>query len=371
MKVVVLGGAGDMGSAAVRDLVKFTDVTGVTIADINTAAAEKLAASLGGSRVSVAKLDAASPADLVRVIAGHDVAAGALGPFYRFERPIVEAVLEAGVDYVSICDDHDAAEAVLQLDRAARGKGRRVLTGLGWTPGLSNLLACKGCGELDEVESIRIYWAGSAGDSEGFAVILHTIHIFTGLVTSFRDGQAVAVKAGSEKEVVEFLLPLGKVSTFHVGHPEPVTLPRYLEGVREVTLKGGLAENYLNGLARLVAALRLTNTPRKKQRLGKVMKKLMPLFPVNKERCFSGIRVDLSGSRGARKVRLTYAAVDHMHRLTGIPLSIGTYMMGRGQIERTGVFGPEAPGAVDPDRFLQELARRDVVVERSESEITA
>jgi saccharopine dehydrogenase-like NADP-dependent oxidoreductase len=369
MKVVVLGGAGDMGSAAVRDLVEFTDVAGVTIADLNSEAALKLAASLKDARVDVQKVDASSHADLVRVIKGHDVAAGALGPFYRFEKPIVEAALEAGVDYVSICDDHDAVDAVLQLDQAARDKGRRILTGLGWTPGLSNLLARKGYGELEEVESIRVYWAGSAGDSEGFAVILHTIHIFTGMVASFQEGRLVEVKAGSEKEVIEFPAPLGRIQTFHLGHPEPVTIPRYLEGVKEVTLKGGLAENYLNGLAKLVAALRLTATPSRKMRLGKVLKKLMPLFPVNKEKCFSGIRVDVTGRRGAQKVTVTYAAVDHMHRLTGIPLSIGAYLMGKGEIRRQGVFGPEAEGAVNPERFLEELARRAVKIERHESEL--
>lgn len=368
MKVVVLGGAGDMGSEAVRDLIKYTDVAGVTIADCNTEAAEKLRSSLGDERVSVQRVDAASQEELVRVIAGHDVAAGALGPFYRFEKPIVEAALEAGVDYVSICDDHDAADAVLQLDQAAREKGRRVLTGLGWTPGLSNVLARKGYEELDQVESIRVYWAGSAGDSAGFAVILHTIHIFTGMVTSFRDGKHLEVKAGSEMEEVEFPAPLGRVRTYHLGHPEPVTLPRYLEGVQEVTLKGGLAENYLNGLAKLVAAMRLTNTPQKKQRLGKLLKSTMPLFPVNKERSVSGIRVDLKGSRNSTKVTVTYTAVDHMNRLTGIPLSIGTYLMGKGRIERFGVFGPEAEGAVNPDLFLQEMARREIKVERREIE---
>lgn len=366
MKVVVLGGAGDMGSETVRDLVKYSDATKVTIADRNTGAAEKLAASLDDRRVAVEAVDAASRADLVRVLRGQDVAAGALGPFYRFERPIVEAALEAGVDYVSICDDHDAAEAALELDEAAREKGRRILPGLGWTPGLSNLLARKGYDELDETESVRVYWAGSAGDSEGLAVIMHTIHIFTGMVTSFRDNSFVQVKAGSEKEVVEFPPPLGKVTTFHLGHPEPVTLPRYLGGVKEVALKGGLAENYLNSLSRLVAALRLTNTPGKKQRLANLLKKTMPLFPVDKKRSFSGIRVDITGTRRGGRVRIIYTAVDHMHRLTGVPLSIGACLMGRGEIKRTGVFGPEAEGAVDPGAFLAELARREIKVERSE-----
>ncbi len=367
MKVVVLGGAGDMGSEAVRDLIKFTDAKQVTVADMNTEAADNLAAAIGDKRIAVQKVDATSHEELVGVIKGHDVAAGALGPFYRFERPIVEAAIEAGVNYVSICDDHDAAEAVLELDQAAKEKGLKILTGLGWTPGVTNIFARKGYDELDDVEKINVYWAGSAGDSEGLAVILHTIHIFTGNVVSFQNGEFLEVKAGSGKEVVDFPAPMGKVTTFHLGHPEPVTLPRYLKGVKEVTLKGGLAENYLNGLAKMMAAMGLTSTPTRKQRLGRLMKKLMPVFPSDKNRSLSGARVDITGTLDGKKVKVTYASVDHMKRLTGIPLSIGVYMMGQGKINRRGVYGPEVDDAVNPDEFLKELARRDVKVERTET----
>ncbi len=369
MKIVVLGGAGDMGSEAVRDLVAFTDAEQVTVADLNMEAAEKLAAEIGDKRVDIKKVDATSHEDLVKVIKGHDVAAGALGPFYRFERPIVEAVIDAGVDYVSICDDHDAAEAALQLDQAAAEKGLKVLTGLGWTPGITNIFARKGYDELQDVESINVYWAGSAGDSEGLAVILHTVHIFTGNVVSFQNGEFIEIKAGTGKEVVEFPAPMGRITTFHLGHPEPVTLPRYLKGVNEVTLKGGLAENYLNGLAKMMVALGLTATPSRKQRLGKLMKKLMPIFPSDKKRSLSGARVDITGMREGKKVKVTYATVDHMKRLTGVPLSIGAYMMGQGKIRRKGVFGPEVEDAVNADEFLKELARRDIRVERSEVEL--
>ncbi|MEW5784352.1 MAG: saccharopine dehydrogenase NADP-binding domain-containing protein [Bacillota bacterium] len=367
MKIVVLGGAGDMGSEAVRDLIQSTDVEQVTIADRNVKAAEKLAVELGGERLAVEEVDATSHQDLVRVLKGHSAAAGALGPFYRFEKPIVEAALDAGVNYVSICDDHDAAAAVLDLDALARERGLKILTGLGWTPGLSNILARKGYEELDQAQRIQVYWAGSAGDSEGLAVIMHTIHIFTGMVTSFQDGRLIEVKAGSDKEIVQFPAPLDRVQTFHLGHPEPVTLPCYLEGLQEVTLKGGLAENYLNSLSKLVVALKLTNSISKKQRLANVLKKVLPLFPVNQKRCYSGIRVDITGILDNKKKVISYTAVDHMRRLTGIPLSIGAYLMAKGEISRLGVYGPEAQGAIAPDRFLHELALREVRVERYEN----
>ncbi len=369
MKVIVLGGAGDMGSEAIRDLIRNPEIKQLTIGDLDTGKAEKLALSLDDRRIAVKRVDATSPEDLVGAMKGHDVAAGALGPFYLFEKPIVRAAIDAGVDYVSICDDHDAAEAVLALDEEAAEKGRRILTGLGWTPGITNIFARKGYDELGDVEAINVYWAGSSGDSEGLAVILHTIHIFTGRVVSYQNYEFIEVKAGSGKEVVEFPAPLGMVTTCHLGHPEPVTLPRYLKGVREVTLKGGLAENYLNSVAKILVSLGLSSTDARKQSLGRLMKKLLPLFPSDKKRTLSGARVDITGMKEGRKVKVTYATAERMKRLTGIPLSIGVTMMGRGQIERRGVFGPEVVGAVDPDQFLEELALRQIEVKRSESSL--
>ncbi|MGI5823800.1 MAG: saccharopine dehydrogenase family protein [Dethiobacteria bacterium] len=369
MKIVVLGGTGAMGATTVRDLLQFTAVQQVTVAARNTAAAEKLVATLGDRRAVVQKVEATSPADLVRVMQGHDVAAGALGPFYLFEKPLVEAALTAGVDYVSVCDDHDAAEAVLALDQLATAKGRRILTGLGWTPGITNLLARKGYDELDNVEKIQVYWGSSAGDSTGLAVILHTLHIFTGEVASFQGGSPTMVQAGSGKETVTFPAPLGKITVFHLGHPEPVTLPRYLPGIKEITLKGGLAENYLHSLAKICVALGLTATAPRRQRLGLFMKKILPLFPAARGRSLSGARVDITGRRSGRKIRLTYTTAERMHRLTGIPLSIGACMLAQGKIKRFGVFAPEAPDAVDPEVFLQELARRGIGIECRETEL--
>lgn len=363
MKIVVLGGTGDMGAAAVQDLLEFTAVEQVTIAARDTAAAAKLVSTLDDRRAVVQKVEAESHDDLVRVMRGHDVVAGAIGPFYRFERPLAEAALAAGVDYVSICDDHDAVTDVFTLDREATAKGRKILTGLGWTPGITNMLARKGYDELEQVDRIRIYWAGSAADATGLAVILHTLHIFTGMVTTFRDGAVTVVKAGSGKEMVEFPAPLGKINVFHLGHPEPVTLPRHLPGIREITLKGGLAENYLHGLAKACVALGLTATASRKQKLGRLMKKMLLLFPASTERSgFSAAKVEITGRRNGTTAQITYTVVDRMRRLTGIPLSIGACMLARGQIKRCGVFGPEAEGAVDPDYFLEELARRGIQI---------
>lgn len=361
MKIIVLGGAGDMGSRAVKDLAQRPEVSEVTIADINKSQADKLARELG-DKVKAVYIDATRPDTLVEAMKGKDVAASALGPFYRFEKPAVEAALTAGVDYVSICDDYDAVESILPLDEKAKKLGLRVLTGMGWTPGISNILALKGANELDEVEEINISWAGSSVDASGLAVVLHTIHIFTGEVISFQGGKKVKIPAGSGKEKVEFIDPIGVVDMYHLGHPEPVTLPLYIPGVKTVTLKGGLKESFLNTLAIMVSRLGITNTPKKKQALGGLLKKFLPLFEkVAKPAVpISGIRVDIKGTLQGKRQHLVYQAADNMNKLTGVPLAIGAIMLGKGEIQRTGVFAPEA--AVDPDAFIEALAQRDIKV---------
>jgi saccharopine dehydrogenase-like NADP-dependent oxidoreductase len=212
---------------------------------------------------------------------------------------------------------------------------------------------------MDSASEINVAWGGSASDSEGFAVILHTLHIFTGSVPTFADGRLVQVPAGSGEERARFPDPVGEISVFHVGHPEPVTLPRTFAGVKTVTLKGGLSEGSLTSLAILLNRLGQTNTAAKRDRIARLVKLAMPLLgwiTMPAHPC-SAIRVDVKGMKDGSAVRLSYGAADHMNALTGVPLAIGALMLGRGQITRRGVVAPEE--CIPPDTFLEELLRRD------------
>lgn len=374
MRIIVLGGAGDMGQRAVRTLARYPEVTGLTVADLNRERAEALARELGGPpRVRAVRVDATDSAGLALAMGGHQAAASAIGPFYKFEVPVAQAALAAGVDYVSLCDDYDAAQAVLELDAAARAAGRRVITGLGWTPGMSNVLTRKGVSLLEQAEAADIAWVGAASDSRGYAVVLHTIHIFTGLVPSVAGSRPIQVRAGTGKARLEFPPPLGRCEVFHVGHPEPVTIPRFIPGLERVTLRGGLTEPFLNWLGLAVARAGLTNSMKKKDVLGRLIFRLLPaLEKIGPQGvACSGLRVDVTGRRGGRRVRVTFRAADHMENLTGIPLAIGALLLARGQVQRTGVFAPEAEGGIDPDLFLRELAEHGVKVDQSESAIPA
>lgn len=352
-----------MGSRAARELGRAAEVEVLTIADRNLEKAQQVAAAIG-PRAQACAVDARDHDALARLIAEHDVAAGAIGPFYLFEVQVARGAIDAGRPYVSICDDYDAAEAVLELDGEARQRGVTILTGLGWTPGLSNVLARKGVDMLDSAREVHVAWCGASADSEGYAVVLHTMHIFTGRVPTFSGGTMTRAAAGTGRKMVTFPDPIGAVPVYHVGHPEPVTIPRFIPGLQEVSLRGGLTEGFLNWLAVTVARLGLTATPARKDALGRVIKPLLPLLEKlgRPARPLSAIHVEVRGEKDGRPARVELAAADRMMNLTGVPLAIGTLMVGRGQIRRPGVIAPEAEGAVPPDLFLEELAARGITV---------
>lgn len=366
MKVVVLGGAGDMGSEAVRDLNQNPDVEKVIIADFNLTKAKKLADDLG-EKCEAVFVNADDEGNLIEVIKKGEVVLSCIGPFYKYEKKIASSSIKAGVNYLSICDDFDAVEDVLTLDEMAKEKNITVLTGVGWTPGMSNILALKGMQKMDKTDEVNISWAGDAEDSEGLAVIKHTYHIFTGKIKTYIGGEEKVINAGTECEIVEFLPPIGKIPVYHLGHPEPVTMPKFIPQLKTVTLKGGLTPPWLNVLSKALVAIRLTDTPQKIDRLANITKKVMGFLAVGGNKV-SGLRVDVKGEKEGKRVHYVLRVVDNMRRLTGIPAAIGAAFLGSGKITKTGVVAPEI--CFEPDEFILELQKRNIkVIEEQAREV--
>ncbi|MGB2799283.1 MAG: saccharopine dehydrogenase NADP-binding domain-containing protein, partial [Dehalococcoidia bacterium] len=233
MKIIVLGGAGDMGSRAVEELAKTEGVEQVTIADRNLEAARKISSRLQGekAKVDAKSVDANDHNGLVEAMRGYDVAASALGPFYLFEAKLVRAAIEAGVDYTSICDDWLAADEVInQFSEKAREKGVTVITGLGTSPGISNIGVGYFNQQMDKLRRVEVYVYMPLNAGGGEAVIGHTVFIMSGKIAVWRNGKRMMVRACSEEQVVEFPR-FGPVKVWNMGHGEPVTVPLFVQGI--------------------------------------------------------------------------------------------------------------------------------------------
>lgn len=362
--MILLGATGAMGRRAAEILAKSSEVEVLTLAGRRLHAVQALAEQVGGPSRAIS-LDVRDHSAVVAALKGHDVAAGAVGPYYLFEARLAKAAIEAKVPYVSICDDHDAAQEVFGLDKQARERGITILTGAGWTPGLTNILTKKGVAMLDKATRVNIAWAGALADADGLASMLHALHIFTGQVPSFSQGRQAMVPAGTGKQVVTFPQPVGPVPVYHTGHPEPITIPRFIPGLEEVTLRGGLTEALVTRLTLMFTRLGFTRTPAARDRLMLFMQPFLPLIQKlsGPPKPISAAHVAVHGVKDGKPTVVEMAAVGRMRDLTALPHAVATLMVGRGEISVPGVIAPEAPGGPDPDRFLAALKELGLSVE--------
>jgi saccharopine dehydrogenase-like NADP-dependent oxidoreductase len=364
---VVLGGAGDMGRRVVSELVARGN-TRVVIADCRVDEAQELAAEQGQDTEGVF-VDADDPVSLVSVLGGADVAVNCIGPFFRYAEKVGLACIRAGVNMVDICDDDDATIRMLALDGLARRTGVMICVGIGWTPGISNLLAVKAASELDEPQDCDITWVGSTADSAGKAVILHVLHAITRTTPAFIDGTWVDLPALTRRRWVDFPRPIGRVEAYVCGHPEPVTIPRYLPELRNVVLRGYLLPHEMQEVAKGMIDLGLLDTDKKKDALAGLLQPLLPLLSHlggAVAPAVSAVRSDVSGLKGGRPKTVSYFTVDTMDRLTGIPPALTADMLATGVLKaEPGVFPPEGCLPVAP--FLEALGERGIKIERQEA----
>jgi lysine 6-dehydrogenase len=362
VKVVVLGGAGDVGSRAVEDLAAMPGVVQVTVADRDVRAASRVARrahTTRGARVDVAEVDAKDHRRLVEVMRGHDVAASALGPFHRWEVPLVAAALEARVDYASVCDEWDAAEAVMERFGAqARAQGRTVVPGLGVSPGLTNLAARLLRDELDTLDRVRISVFQPLTAGGGRAVLEHMLFIMEGQVAIWRKGRRRTVRALSEEQSVDFP-SFGRLRTWNMGHAEPVTLPRFLPGLAQCDffMGFGRGSEWLVRPARFGAFA----GARRREHLAGWLDRIERLSHVNGHGAGpdpGAVRIDCWGTADGQPTRRMACGVGQMRNATGTSLAVGAAMVGqrRGLTHTGGVLPPEA--CLDPKPFFAALRER-------------
>lgn len=357
MKIITLGGAGDVGSRAVEELAATEGVELVTIADRDLEGARRVADRCAAmpARIEIRQVDANNHRELVEAITGHDVAASALGPFHRFESKLVRAAIEAGVHYGSVCDEWQAAEAVFtEFDEPARQRGCIILTGLGTSPGMSNVAVRFLADHLDRPRRADIYCYQPLNAGGGEAVLHHMLFIMTGDVRVWRNGSVCHVPACSEERLISFP-QFGELRVWNMGHSEPVTLPRFLPELEEVNFYMG----YGRGAGLFVWPARRGWFARSWFANSVVW------FAGLLERVFSGsapapgaIRIDVWGEKGGQQLRRTLCGVGTMREATGVSLAVGVLMLARGQLRQSagGVYAPE--GCLDPQVFLDKLRNK-------------
>ncbi len=374
MRILICGGAGDEGSAVTRDLIRFYNdkISKIILADIDSDRASGVVAEIGTDKVSAQHLDVSNHRALVKAIQEVDIVLNYVGPFYRWGAKVLKAAMEAKKHYIDIDDDSQSTLEKLDLDEEARAARITAIVGLGSGPGSSNLIARHGAEKLDRVDEINIYWvanarfAGSKLLPKGGAS--HNYHGMQMAGPQYINGKFVEMPPLSGSTWVDFDPPVGRAECVYFGHPEAVTLPRYIKGLKTATNRGGLIPSYQMRRAREAIDLGLTRdipveidgkTILPVDFLCALQNTIIPDeyagdFPM------SGIKIEIRGEKAGKPQEYIYGgSTKSLTNATAAPTAIGVLMIYDGDIKKKGVFAPE--GCIDDFRkYMTELKKREI-----------
>ena len=374
MKIVALGGCGVMGRRAVRYFDMMNEVDEWVIADLHEDRARAFSDEIGTNSSAVG-IDVMEHDKLVALLKDADLVLNTVGPFYKFGVPILKAAIAAGCHYVDINDDWEPTVEMLELDGEAKAAGISAMINMGGSPGMSNMLAKWAIEKLDTAETLYVCFhmdgvsvdtgdvAFESGEAGATAAAVHSVQQMTGTVLVREGGEFIQRKPLEKRTFSD--VGVGASGGVILGHPEPVTLPRYFASIAESAclvmgdeaefdqLRGLMSEvdqgnlNVSDAAALLEAGFADRPTP-EMSAPGDPGRGLSPL-----------LLVYAAGLKGGQKqeVVLRMSALpgnNSMADMTGIPMAVGASLLVQGHVSRKGVFAPEA--ALDSKVFFDRLA---------------
>lgn len=378
MKILVLG-AGRMGYGAVYDLVHNSpEVESVTVADFDLKKAEETA-WIDPAKVTAHHLDAANYSDVIALMRGHDAAISCVN--YWYNAGLSRAAIETRVSFCDLGGNNYVVDEQLALDEEAKAAGINIIPDCGLAPGMVSVLAMHGANRFESLEEIHIRVGGLPQDPQP-PLNYQLVFSVEGLINEYievarviRGGKISEVESMTELESLSFegFPPLEAFQTSGGTSTLPDT---FLGKIRELDYKtiryAGHCDKFKTmidlGLCRS-EEIEVDGVKIKPRRLfGELLQKNLPADGPD----YVLVRLEFVGKRDGGKHTLRYDIVDKhdddtglsaMMRTTAFPASIIAQMAARGEVLRRGATPQEK--AIQPDKFVTELARRNIVIKES------
>jgi lysine 6-dehydrogenase len=375
MKILVLG-AGRMGHGAVFDLIHNSpDVEGVTVADFHLEKAEAVAAAVGTSRIDAKQIDASNYDEIVALMRGHDAAISCVNYWYNVS--LSKAAIETGCNFCDLGGNNYIVDEQLALDADAKAAGINIIPDCGLAPGMVSILAMHGAARFDKLDEIHIRVGGLPQKPEP-PLNYQLVFSVEGLINEYievarviRDGKIKTVESMTEIESLLFdgFPPLEAFQTSGGTSTLPDT---FLGKVRELDYKTIRYAGHCDKFKTMIdlglcssdeIVVDFQNVvPRKV--FGELLQQHLPADGPD----YVLVRLEFVGDGK----RLRYDIVDKqdeatglsaMMRTTAFPASIIAQMMARGDVLSRGATPQEK--AIEPDKFVAELDRRDIKIKVS------
>lgn len=326
---VALVGVGTTGSHIARQLTQ-TPATELILTDIRPrrlASVTEAVRAVAPDRLEVRAVARLVPDALTAPAPDVVVLAGPAGTHVE----LAGAALAAGSHVVSLGDDADDVAGLLALDATARAGARSLVVGAGFHPGLSCLLAAYASAQLDRVEQISVYGAGTGGPA--CARAHHRALKHSG--REWLDGAWIERRGGSGRDLAWFPEPFGARDCYRGALPTPLLLQPVFPEAQRIS-------------ARMAATRRDRMTSR-----------LPMLRPPHDDGGPGAIRVEVRGRLGPAVETVIVGVMDHPSVAAGTVAALCALAAAEGRAP-VGAHGLAA--WPDGRHLLMELRRRGVRV---------
>ena len=256
LSVAILGAAGTIAPAIVRDLAESEEVASMLLLDLDPDRAASVASAHGRGKARAQAADARDTAGLAGSLAGVDVLINSAS--YRVNLDAMRACLAAGCHYLDLGGLYWMTHRQLELDQDFRRAGLLALLGIGSSPGKTNVMAARAVRQLGgSADSIEVAAAGrdplaSGGFSPPYAVRT-LIDELTLAPVVLRDGRPVEIEPLEPGGMLDYGPPIGEVETIYTLHSELRTFAQSF-GCREASFRLSLAPALLSRLRELTSA---------------------------------------------------------------------------------------------------------------------
>ncbi len=386
MSKVLIIGAGGVGGVVTHKCADDSDTfSEIVLASRTLSRCEKIQAQvreLRGREIEIAQVDADDVAQTVALIkrVQPDLLINVALPYQ--DLPLMDACLEAGVDYLDTANYEPPDEAKFEYkwqwayqDRF-KSAGLMALLGSGFDPGVTNIFCAYAQKNLfDEIDYIDILDCNGGDHGHPFATNFNpeiNIREITQRGRYWENGEWVETDPLSQSRMFDFPA-VGERKAYLLYHEELESLVKHIDGLKRIRFWMTFGDEYITHLRVLqnVGMTRIEPVEYEGREIVPIqfLKALLP-DPSTLGETYTGktsIGCLIEGRKDGkpRKVFI-YNVCDHeeswkevraqaVSYTTGVPTMVGAKMMLTKQWRGEGVFNVEQ---LDPEPFLEELALR-------------
>jgi len=384
-KVLIIG-AGGVGGVVTHKCADDSDsFSEIVLASRTLSRCEKIQTQvrkLRGREIEIAQVDADDVAQTVALIKRVQPALVINVALPYQDLPLMDACLEAGVDYLDTANYEPPDEAKFeykwQWDYQGRfeSAGIMALLGSGFDPGVTNVFCAYAQKHLfDEIDYVDILDCNGGDHGHPFATNFNpeiNIREITQRGRYWENGEWVEIDPMSQSRMFDFP-EVGERKAYLLYHEELESLVKHIDGLKRIRFWMTFGGEYLTHLRVLqnVGMTRIDPVEYEGREIVPIqfLKALLP-DPSTLGENYTGktsIGCLIEGRKDGKPRKLfIYNVCDHeeswkevraqaVSYTTGVPTMVGAKMMLTQQWRGRGVFNVEQ---YDPDPFLKELAVR-------------